>query len=252
MVRRSLSALGVAVVVSAGAVGCSNDTDEATTVLDVYAAASLKQAFTEIADEYARVHEDVDVRVNFAGSSALVTQIEQGATADVIATADEKTMARLGATAVDPEIFATNTLVIVTGPGNPENIVDLASLTNPELSTVVCAVEVPCGAATAQVEKNTGIDLEPVSEESSVSAVVAKVTSGQADAGIVYVTDARGAGDKVSAVTDPAFAEVVNAYPIAKVKGSPRQQDAQMFVDLVLGETGAAVLRADGFSPAPA
>ena len=250
--RRALVVAGVTLAVATGSVGCSNDDTGSDSVLDVYAAASLTQTFTEIADMYEKAHDGVDVRLNFAGSSALVNQIQQGADADVIATADQATMRRLGDAAVDPKIFATNTLVIVTASGNPKNIDGFESLTNPDISTVVCAVEVPCGAATAQVQRNTGIELSPVSEETSVSAVLAKVTSGQADAGLVYVTDAKGAGNTVSAVGDPAFASVVNSYPIATLQGTPHAADAQMFVDMVLGATGAEVLGAAGFTPAPA
>ncbi|GAB92528.1 molybdate ABC transporter substrate-binding protein [Gordonia rhizosphera] len=248
-VRRGFAAVGVVLAVASAATGCaSNDDAAGKAVLNVYAAASLTEAFTEIADEYEKVH-DVDVKLNFAGSSALVNQIQQGADADVIATANQATMARLGEQAVDPKVFATNTLVIVTAPGNPKNIVNFAGLRNPDIKTVVCAVEVPCGAATAQVEKNTGVDLDPVSEETSVSAVLAKVTSGQADAGLVYVTDARGAGDAVATVGDAAFARVVNSYPIATLKGTTHSEDAQMFVGMVLGETGAEYLGAAGFAP---
>ncbi|WP_373691888.1 molybdate ABC transporter substrate-binding protein [Gordonia mangrovi] len=249
LVGRGCAVIGVSLCVVAGSVACSNDGTGSHTVLDVYAAASLEQAFTEIADLYERAHDGVDVRLNFAGSSALVTQIEQGADADVIATADESTMQRLGDTAVDPTIFATNTLVIVTASGNPTNIDGFESLTNPDISTVVCAVEVPCGAATAQVERDTGIELSPVSEETSVSAVLAKVTSGQADAGLVYVTDAKNAGNGISAVGDPAFATVVNSYPIATLRDAAHAEDAQMFVSMVLGQTGGEVLGAAGFNP---
>ena len=151
IVRRGWAAAGMVLVVVAASVACSNDDGGSDTVLDVYAAASLKQTFTEIADMYEQAHDGVDVRLNFAGSSALVNQIQQGADADVIATADEATMQRLGDAVVDPKVFATNTLVIVTASGNPKNIDGFQSLTEPGISTVVCAVEVPCGAATAQV-----------------------------------------------------------------------------------------------------
>lgn len=239
-----------AVVIASGAVtGCSDDADAGKTPLTVYAAASLQKTFTELAARYEQAHTGVDVKLNFGGSSALVNQIAQGADADVIATADEKTMDRLGDAALDPKIFATNTLVIVTAEGNPKDIKGFADLRKPGVHTVVCAIEVPCGAATAGVEKNTRVELRPVSEEPSVTAVLAKVTSGQADAGLVYVTDAKAAGPKVSVVGDPAFVSVINRYPIAALRKSTHRDDAAMFIGMVTGQTGAEILGDAGFTP---
>ncbi|MHC3004274.1 molybdate ABC transporter substrate-binding protein [Gordonia metallireducens] len=228
--------------------GCSSGTgsDDSST-LDVSAAASLKKTFTAIAEEFEKQHAGVDVRLSFDGSSTLANQIQQGAPADVFASADEKIMAKLGGLAVDPKIFATNTLVIVTARGNPLGISSFADLANPGVTTVVCQSAQPCGTATDVVEKNTGIIIDAVSEEQSVSAVLTKVTTGQADAGVVYVTDARAAGDQVAMVTDPAFADVVNAYPIATVDGAAHGDLGSQFVDLVLGESGQRILRDAGF-----
>ncbi|PXW35781.1 UNVERIFIED_CONTAM: molybdate transport system substrate-binding protein [Williamsia faeni] len=240
-------------------VGCSsNDDDTGGTsasgtekvTLTVFAAASLKNSFTALAEEFSQDNPDIEVKFSFDGSSALVTQIQQGAPADVIATADEKNMAKLGDAVSDPQIFATNVLTIVTQPGNPKNIQSLADLTKPDVSTVICAVDVPCGNATAQVEENTGIDFKPVSEETAVTGVLTKVQTKQADAGLVYVTDAAGAGDTVTAISDPAFAAVVNTYPIGVVAASENKEAAQKFVDMVLGPQGAALLRSMGFGPA--
>ena len=250
--RRLIATISVAAAVSAVAVGCSSDdgdTGSTKTTLNVYAAASLKKTFTEIEAAYEKQHPNVDVKLNFAGSSALVNQIQQGADVDVIATADERTMDKLGDLVNGPQIFARNTLVIATAPGNPKHIENFAGLRNADISTVVCAVEVPCGAATAEVEKNTGVQLAPKSEEASVSAVLAKVSSGEADAGLVYVTDAKGVGDKVSVVTDPAFAKVVNNYPIATLKASKHADQASEFVTMVLGDKGQQVLTDAGFTP---
>lgn len=232
---------------SAGATG--TDGTESVT-LTVFAAASLKKSFTDLAAQFSQDNPNVEVRFSFDGSQALVTQIQQGAGADVIATADEKNMGKLGGAVSDPQIFATNILTIVTQPGNPKNIQSLADLTKPGVSTVICAADVPCGSATAKVEENTGIDIRPVSEETAVTGVLTKVQTGQADAGLVYVTDATGAGDTVTAVSDPAFASVVNAYPIGVVAASKNKQAAQQFVDMVLGAQGAALLESMGFGPA--
>ena len=234
--------------------GCSSSggsdtgsTDSASTTLDVSAAASLKKTFTAIAQEFETQHDGVTVRLSFDGSSTLANQIEQGAPADVFASADEKNMDKIGDLAVDPAVFATNTLVIVTAPGNPRGIRSFADLNKPDVTTVICQSAQPCGAATETVERNTGITVDAASEEQSVSAVLTKVTTGQADAGVVYVTDARGAGDRVATVTDPAFAAVVNSYPIATLTGAGDAGLARQFVDLVLGADGQRILREAGF-----
>lgn len=218
--------------------------------LTVFAAASLKNSFTALADEFSETHGGVEISLNFDGSQALVTQIEQGADADVLATADEKSLAKLGEKVVDPKIFATNVLTIVTAPGNPKNIRTLADVTKDGVTTVVCSVSVPCGSAAALVEENARIDIKPVSEETAVTGVLSKVQTGQADAGLVYVTDAVGAGDSVTTVADPALAAVVNAYPIATVTESENAPLAQQFVGMVTGAQGSAVLERMGFGPA--
>lgn len=226
--------------------GCSANGSDGR-VLDVSAAASLSKTFTAIADEFERQHDGVDVRLSFDGSSTLANQIRQGAPADVFASADQRNMSKLGELAVDPEIFATNTLVIVTAPGNPRHIRGFADLARPDVTAVVCQSAQPCGAATDTVERGTGITIDAVSEEQSVSAVLTKVTTGQADAGVVYVTDARAAGDQVATVTDPAFRAVVNEYPIAAISGADDRELGARFVDLVLGEDGQRILRDAGF-----
>ncbi len=256
--------MGVAAAGVALTVGCSSDTGSSdgagasnsagasssassSTTLSVFAAASLKKGFTEIADDYMKAHPEVTVKLNFDGSSALVTQIKQGATADVIATADEKTMGNLGDQAVDPQIFARNVLTIITAPGNPKKITSVGDLAKPGVTTVLCAVAVPCGNAAAQVERNAGVDITPASEETAVTGVVSKVISGQADAGLVYTSDAKAAGSKVATVNDPAFASVVNSYPIATVKDSKNAGAAATFIQEVLGANGTGVLQYLGF-----
>jgi molybdate transport system substrate-binding protein len=219
--------------------------------LIVFAAASLKKSFTDIGEQFKTDNPGSDVEFSFAGSSDLVTQLTQGAPADVFASADTKNMdkaAQANLLSGSPVNFASNTLTIVTAPGNPKKIASFKDLTQPGLSVVVCAPQVPCGSATATVEKATGVKLNPVSEESQVTDVLGKVTSGQADAGLVYVTDAQGAGDKVTAVAFPESTEAVNTYPIAVLKQSKNQDLAKKFVDLVTGEAGQKVLNAAGFA----
>jgi molybdate transport system substrate-binding protein len=217
----------------------------------VFAAASLKKTFTDLGEQFKTENPGASVEFSFAGSSDLVTQLTQGAQADVFASADTKNMdkaAQAGLLAGDPVNFASNTLTIAVAPGNPKKIASFKDLTEQGLNVVVCAPQVPCGAATKKVEQATGVTLSPVSEESSVSDVLNKVTTGQADAGLVYVTDAKGAGDQVAAVSFPEAADAVNTYPIAVLKESKNPELARKFVDLVTGEAGQKVLSAAGFA----
>jgi molybdate transport system substrate-binding protein len=222
--------------------------------LTVFAAASLKATFTQIGTIFQTENPGSTVTFNFAGSSDLVTQLTAGAPADVFASADTNNMTK--ATTANlvsgtPVNFATNILTIVTPPGNPSGITGFADLAKPGLNVVVCAPQVPCGAAAATVETNTGVSLAPVSQENSVTDVLGKVTGGQADAGLVYVTDAKNAGDKVTEVDFPEAAAVVNVYPIATLTAATQPQLAAKFVDLVTGPEGQQVLAAAGFKPAP-
>lgn len=232
--------------------GCSAaGSDQASNTLTVFAAASLKQTFTELGAEFEKAHPATTVTFNFAGSSDLVSQLAQGAPADVFASADTTNMAKAveaGAVAGAPVNFAANTLTIVTPPGNPKGIASFADLATPGTQVVVCAPQVPCGSATEKIEKATGIELSPVSEESAVTDVLGKITSGQADAGLVYVTDATGAGAGVTAIPFPESADAVNTYPIAVVQDATEPQAAQQFIDLVTGPAGRDVLTAAGFS----
>ena len=217
----------------------------------VFAAASLKKTFTDLGEQFKTENPGASVEFSFAGSSDLVTQLTQGAQADVFASADTTNMdkaTQAGVLAGDPVNFASNTLTIAVAPGNPKKIASFKDLTQQGLNVVVCAPQVPCGSATQKVEQATGVTLNPVSEESSVSDVLNKVTTGQADAGLVYVTDAKGAGDKVAAVAFPEAAGAVNTYPIAVLKSSKNSELARKFVDLVTGESGQKVLDAAGFA----
>jgi molybdate transport system substrate-binding protein len=246
---RVLAVLAVLTLIS----GCGSMEESATgnTKIMVFAAASLKQTFTEIGERFKTENPGASVEFSFAGSSDLVTQLTEGAQADVFASADTKNMdkaAQAGLLAGDAVNFASNTLTIAVAPGNPKKIGSFKDLTQQGLNVVVCAPQVPCGSARQKVEQATGVTLNPVSEESSVSDVLNKVTSGQADAGLVYVTDAKGAGDKVAEVPFPEAAGAVNTYPIAVLKESKNPELARKFVDLVTGESGQKVLSAAGFA----
>jgi molybdate transport system substrate-binding protein len=232
---------------------CGSDDDSAggdATTITVYAAASLTSTFEEIGKEFEAAHDGVEVEFNFGGSSDLVTQIQEGAPADVFASADTATMDKLvddDLAGTDPQDFASNTLEIAVPPGNPADITSFQDLGKSGLTLVVCAPEVPCGAAAQSVADNAGVALDPVSEEQSVTDVLAKVASGEADAGLVYVTDVQAAGDDVEGITFPESGSVVNTYPIATVEGTDESDLAQEFIDLVLGDTGQKILTGAGF-----
>ena len=251
----------VAAVLGLAVAGCSSS-DQASSPssttgaaaggkLIVFAAASLKKSFTEIGEQFKTDNPGADVEFSFAGSSDLVTQLTQGAPADVFASADTKNMdkaAQAGLLAGNPVNFASNTLTIVVAPGNPKKIGSFKDLAQPGLSVVVCAPQVPCGSATQKVEQAAGVRLNPVSEESQVTDVLTKVETGQADAGLVYVTDVIGAGNKVTGVPFPEAANAVNTYPIGVLKESKNQDLASKFVALVTSDSGQKVLSAAGFA----
>ena len=235
----------------------SDDPDEPAaedTTLTVYAASSLTAAFEKIGDEFESTHDGVKVEFNFAGSSDLVAQIQEGAPADVFASADEANMEKLTAEDLqgsDPQTFASNTLEIVVPPGNPAGVESFQDLAEDGLNLVICAPEVPCGAATQTAAEAADVELKPVSEEQSVTDVLAKVTSGEADAGVVYVTDVLAAGDDAEGIEFPESSSAVNVYPIATVADSKNADLGQEFVDLVLDDTGQKILQDLGFAPAP-
>src|SRR3984957_10697316 len=217
----------------------------------VFAAASLKPAFTQLSQQFKSDNPGGGVEFEFAGSSELATQLAQGATADVFASADAaqmNTVVKAGLLAGDPTNFAANTLVIVTAPGNPKKIAAFADLTKPGISVVICQQPVPCGAATQRIENSTGVHLNPVSEELSVTDTLNKVTTGQADAALVYVTDAKNAGNKVTTVNFPEASSAVNVYPIAVLKKAPQPALAQKFVTLVTSDNGQQILAQSGFA----
>jgi molybdate transport system substrate-binding protein len=219
--------------------------------LSVFAAASLLEAFTQLGEDFTAAHPDVKLSLNFAGSNDLVTQLQQGAPADVLATADPKNMADAGDRVNAEQTFAGNKLVIAVAPGNPEGITGLADLAREELKVVLAAPEVPAGKYAEQALDKAGVTVEPVSLEVSVKGVVAKVSLGEADAGIVYITDIDAADGKLYGVAIPDDQNVVATYPIATVATSEHADDAQAFVDLVLSAEGQKVLVDNGFLPAP-
>ena len=233
--------------------GAGGNGDEPST-LTVYAAASLTKTFEQIGEQFEAEHEGVEVEFSFGGSSDLVAQIQEGAPADVFASADTANMEKLTAEALegqDPQDFATNTLQIATAPDNPLGIAGLSDLTGEGVKLVICAPEVPCGAAAQKAADAAGVELSPVSEEQSVTDVLAKVTSGEADAGLVYVTDVIAAAGAVLGIDFAESSAAVNTYPITTLDDSDNGDLAADFVELVVGETGQGILEEAGFAPAP-
>lgn len=252
----ALTAIGLAGCSTSGSGGTAESTGTASATtgptgkITVFAAASLQQTFTTLGKQYEDAHPGTSITFSFAGSSDLVTQIRNGAPADVFASADEANMDKIVKTDVapgSPKDFATNVLEIAVAPGNPKKITDLDDLTSSDVQVVTCAAPVPCGAATAKVEQATGIDLKPVSEEQSVTDVLGKVESGQADAGLVYVTDVKGADGKVDGVSFDASNKAVNTYPIGVLKDASNPDLAAAFTAYVRSDAGQKVLADAGF-----
>lgn len=225
-------------------VGASGD-------VTVFAAASLTDAFTEIGEAFMTVSRDSTVMFNFAASSELVTQINEGAPADVYASADQDNMKKLtdaGNNGDEPSLFATNTLEIIVGPGNPEAVTGVADLANPDLIVVTCAPEVPIGAYTEEVFTKASVTVTPASLEENVKGIVTKVTLGEADAGIVYRTDVTAAGDQAEGVEIPVEFNIIAEYPLVVTKEAPNAEAGQAFVDFVLSEPGQTILASYGFT----
>lgn len=217
--------------------------------LTVLAGASLKATFTALGMMFQADHPGTSVRFNFGGSADLVSQLEQGAPGDVLATADTATMARAAADGLltgSARPFARNSMMIAVPLGNPARISAFADLAKPGVEVVVCAAQVPCGAAAKRVETNTGVTLSPVSQEGSVTDVLGKVASGEADAGVVYVTDVKGSGS-VAGVAIASNVNATNTYPIAILAGGNNRTLAGRFRDFVLDEKGQEVLADAGF-----
>lgn len=257
--RRIAAAASLSAVALTGCGGAASDDPSAASdsgsgaapqTLTVFAAASLTEVYGQLEKDFEASHPNVDVVLTTAGSSDLVTQIEQGAPADVLATADEKNMDRArdgGLITGDPKLFATNELTIAVQPGNPDGITSLASLESPDVKVVRCAVPVPCGSVSDQVLSDAKVKLTPVSEEQSVTDVLGKVTSGEADAGLVYVTDVTRSKGGAEAVEIPQAAAHRTNYPIAEVESAKNAQLAQEFIALVLSPQGQKVLKDAGF-----
>lgn len=248
MRRRLLAGLAAALLLTACA-PASSGSGSGRTDLVVFAASSLNPTFASLGTEFEAAHPGVTVKFSFDGSAALVDQLKAGAPADVFASADTSNMDKASAAGLigdSPAQLTTNVLTLIVPKGNPAGITGLdKSLEGKEL--VVCADGVPCGTATKKLAAALGITLKPVSEETKVSDVRTKVESGQADAGIVYVTDAKASQDLVETLPITAADKARNEYMIGTVKASTQASLAAEFVALVTGERGQQVLKAAGF-----
>ncbi|GAA1916688.1 molybdate ABC transporter substrate-binding protein [Streptantibioticus ferralitis] len=219
----------------------------AKTTLTVLAAASLTDVFKAEGAAYEKSHPGTTVKFSFAGSQDLAAQVSQGAPADALVTADTKTMDGLKKDTGTPTVIAKNRLTIATAPGNPKKIQGLSDLSNSNLKVVLAAKQVPVGNYGAKVLAAQHVNVKPVSEEASVRAVLSKVELGEADAGIVYLTDAESAKGKVGTVTIPDAQNAVASYPAATLNGSKNAGAAADFVKWLSSAQAQALLHSAGF-----
>ena len=248
-------AVAVAALLPLTACGADQDADSSGgTTLTVLAASSLTESFTTLADRFEADHEGVTVELAFDSSATLAQQAVDGAPGDLLATADEATMQTAvdgGVVADGPEVFATNVAVLVTPADNPAGITGFADLDDDAVTYVACVDTAPCGKIAASLLDAAGITHEPASLEVDVKAVLAKVTSDEADAGIVYATDAVSAGRAVTAIDIEGAADQQNRYPVATLAQTSDADLAGQFLDLVLSDAGQQVLADAGFGSAP-
>lgn len=252
--------LGIAATVPAvllGPAGCgfADESTPATAgrisgTVTVFAAASLTETFTELGKEFETAHPGVKVVFGFGASSALAEQIEQGAPADVFASAapaDMRQVVDAGEITGQPVEFVDNRLEIAVPTGNPGRITGLADFGKAEPRIALCAEQVPCGAAAKKVFEIAGVTPRPDTREKDVKSVLTKVALDEVDAALVYRTDVRAAGDKVEGIDFPESAQAVNAYPIAPLAEASNAAAAAAFVDFVTSDEAKQVFTSAGF-----
>ncbi|MFD7657847.1 molybdate ABC transporter substrate-binding protein [Actinosynnema sp. NPDC059797] len=247
----------VAVAAALSLAGCGGSAEPApgaagvTGEVMVFAAASLTETFTELGEDFEAANPGTTVRFNFAGSSALAQQINQGAPVDVFASAAPANVAQVreaGGITATPTTFARNVLRIAVPKGNPAGVTGLADFADDEVKIALCAEQVPCGAAAKKAFGAAGVTPRPDTLEQDVKAVLTKVRLGEVDAALVYATDVKAAGGEVEGIAFPEADEAVNDYPIAPLAKAPNAAGAKAFVDHVLSEEGRAVLAEAGFA----
>ncbi|MGP3968040.1 molybdate ABC transporter substrate-binding protein [Streptomyces sp. 6N223] len=245
----ALAAFALLAVAACGGSGSgSGDEGSGETTLTVLAASSLTDVFEEARTVYEREHPGLRLRFSFAGSQELASQVRQGVPADVLVTADTETMDGVADDVSGEAVtIARNQLTIVAPPGNPAGVETLADLADPGLRLVLAAPEVPAGRYGQEILDRQGVDAAPDSQEPNVRSVLSKVELGEADAGLVYVTDAAVAGDAVHAVPIPDGLNATASYPAAVLAASGSPDEARAFVDWLGGERAGRLLRDAGF-----
>jgi molybdate transport system substrate-binding protein len=220
-----------------------------TGTITVLAAASLQDAFTTLGREFEKAHPGTTVKFSFGASSDLAAQINQGAPADVFASASSKNMQQVvgAGGASKPSDFAKNVMEVAVPPSNPAHVSSVTDLARSSVKVALCQPQVPCGAVAAEVFKNAEIAVKPVTLEPDVKSTLSKVELNEVDAGMVYVTDVRAAGSKVKGVVIPTRLNASTEYPIAELTKAHNPAAAKAFIDLVLSPPGQSVLTADGF-----
>ena len=244
----------VAALLAAAVAGCSSSSSSpssasSTGTITVFAAASLMDTFTKIGKQFEAAHKGDTVKFSFGPSSGLSTEITSGAPADVFASASPTTMDTVvkAGDATNPQTFAKNTMEVAVPPSNPAKVTSVNDLAKSSVKVAVCAPQVPCGVVAAQVFKNAGITVKPVTQATDVSSVVTEVETGNVDAGMVYVTNVLSEGSKLKGITIPANINASTLYPIATITSSKHASIAKEFVDYVLSPAGQQVLTAAGF-----
>jgi molybdate transport system substrate-binding protein len=264
-VRRVLAPLSVLVVVAALLAGCggssgsisagssaspsTSPSPSVTGTINVFAAASLQESFTTLGSQFESANPGTKVVFNFGPSSGLAEQIGQGAPADVFASASTKTMDTVvaGGKAANPTNLVANTMQIATPPTNPADVATVDDLARKGVKVALCQADVPCGATALQMFTNAKVTVTPVTQEVDVKAVLSKVSLGEVDAGVVYVTDVKAAGSSVKGIEIPLSINASTTYPIAALTSTENMPTAQAFVDYVLSPDGVKVLTAAGF-----
>jgi len=222
----------------------------ASGTVTVFAAASLTESFTSLGRQFEAAHPGTTVKFNFGASSSLAENINQGAPADVFASASPKNMQQVvdADGASDPKTFARNVMQIAVPPDNPAGVREVTDLARSNVKVALCQPQVPCGAVAQQVFENVNITVKPVTQGADVKAVLTTVQLGEVDAGMVYRTDVRAAGTKVKGIEIPADQNASTSYPIAALTEAPNPAGAAAFVDYVLSPDGEKVLEQAGFA----
>jgi molybdate transport system substrate-binding protein len=253
MGSRSKLTTAAAVAVLVVLAGCGSP-PAATTSITVFASPSLIGPFGDIGKSFRAQNPTASVEFLFADSQGLAEQLVAGAHADVFASADSinmRTVVDADQLSWGPETFASNTLVVATAPGNPKKIASFADLNRPGLTVAVCAPPGNCAADTRRLEDSTGVYLQPTKAQPSDNGVLSMVSNGQADAGVVYLTSAFSAGDKVTSVRIPQAVDAIKTYTIGLPKSSEQAVLAKRFIDLVIDDVGQGILARAGFGTAP-